>query len=65
MTNNRHGSSAKVSTVSLTPYDDRRLARFGLWAAVSQLPQGAALVIADPERAVTLIGTGLAKLDAP
>jgi class 3 adenylate cyclase/tetratricopeptide (TPR) repeat protein len=37
---------------------------FGLWAMASQLSQGAALVIADPERAVALIGTGLAKLEA-
>jgi predicted ATPase len=37
---------------------------FGLWAMASQLSQGAALVIADPERAVTLIGTALARLEA-
>jgi len=37
---------------------------FGFWATGAQLSQGAALVIADPERAATVIGAGLAKLDS-
>ena len=36
----------------------------GIWATAAQLSQGAALVTADPGRAVTLIGAGLAKLEA-
>ena len=36
----------------------------GIWATAAQLSQAAALVIADPGRAVMLIGAGLAKLEA-
>ena len=36
----------------------------GFWATAAQLSQAAALVIADPRRAVTLIGSGLVKLEA-
>ena len=35
-----------------------------IWATASQLSQGAALVCADPGRAVTLIGAGLARLES-
>jgi hypothetical protein len=36
----------------------------GIWATAGQLSQGGAMVIVDPARAATLIGTGLAKLES-
>jgi class 3 adenylate cyclase/tetratricopeptide (TPR) repeat protein len=36
----------------------------GIWATAALLSRGATLVIVDPGRAVTLIGVGLAKLEA-
>jgi tetratricopeptide (TPR) repeat protein len=37
---------------------------FGFWAEASRLSQGAAVVVADPDRAARLIGAGLAKLES-
>ena len=37
---------------------------FGFWVNASKLSQGAAVVVADPDRAARLIGAGLARLES-